>query len=159
VSTLQFTDDQETALHQELASLRPKLEIRRAVSDAPSFASRQRIILRILKHVQALRTFANSGNKPEQNALQDICFAAGTFPEGFADRHGEDNDLTFVWRWFNQAESIEAIAKAALDRPMVGLLRGEHVAPYRQGLIGTILPGLFERIFDRKFPTTRKGTA
>jgi hypothetical protein len=113
--------------------------------------------LRILKHVQALRTFANSRNKPEQNALQDICFAAGTFPEGFADRHGEDDDFTFVWRWFKQAESIEAIGKAALDRPIVGLLRGKYVAPYRKGLIGTILPELFERIFHGKFPTTRDG--
>lgn len=154
---LQLSDDQKLALEKELASLKPKLGIGRAASDAPSFESRQRVITRVVKHLHALRTFANSTKEPERWALEDIFFAAGTFPEGFADHDKEADDFAFVWRWFGQAQSIEAIANAALDAPILHLLRGKYVSPYRQGLIGRILPGLFEKIFQQQFPMTREG--
>jgi hypothetical protein len=155
---LQLSDHQKTALDKELASLKPSLKIRRAVSDAPTFEARRRIITRVVKHLNALRTFTNSSKEPDRWALQDICIAAGTFPEGFADRHNEADDLAFVWHWFEQAQSIEAIANAALNTPILQELRGKYVSPYRRGLIGRILPELFEKILQRPFPITRDGT-
>jgi hypothetical protein len=154
---LQLSDREKSALDKALASLKPRLEIGRAMSDAPSFESRRRVITRVVEHLNALRTFANSRKEPDRWALQDVCIAAGTFPEGFADRHNEADDLAFVWRWFEQAQSIEAIANAALDRPILQDLRGKYVAPYRQGLIGRILPELFQKIFQQPFPLSRNG--
>ena len=75
--------------------------------------------------------FASSKNEPERFAREDICFAAGTFPEGFPIVIVKLMIWTFVWRWFEQAKTIEAIANAALAGPItrdqqsvVRLLRG-----------------------------------
>jgi hypothetical protein len=108
--------------------------------------------------------FASSKNEPERFAREDICFAAGTFPKGFSDRHSEADDLAFVSRWFELAQTIEAITNAALagsrapdQQSVMRLLRGGSVPAYRQRLLGRILPTLFEKIFERKFPITRGG--
>jgi hypothetical protein len=161
---LELSGEQIAALDTELACLEAKLPVLRAINDAPSFERRQTIISGVIKHVRGLRMFASCKNEPERFAREDVCFAAGTFPEGFSDRHSEADDLAFVWRWFEQAQTIEAIANAALAGPIapdqqfvMRLLRGGLVPPYRQHLVGGILPTLFEKIFERKFPITRGG--
>jgi hypothetical protein len=160
----ELSDDQKAALDTELACLEAQLPMMRAINDAPRFKRRQDIISGVIKHVRGLRMFASSKNEPERFAREDICFAAGTFPEGFSDRHSEADDWTFVWRWFEQAQTIEAIANAALAGPItrdqqsvVRLLRGGSVPPYRQRLVGGILPALFKKILKRKLPITRGG--
>jgi hypothetical protein len=158
VEVLSLSDDRKAALDKALAGLKEDLPMLCDIGNAPSFKSRQSVISGVIKHVHALRIFANSTKKPERSARKDICFAAGIFPKGFSDRHSEADDSAFVWRWFEQAQTIEAIANAALAKKIVRLLRGGYDAPpYRQHLIGGILPVLFEKIFQRKFPITRGG--
>jgi hypothetical protein len=106
---LELSDDQKAALDTELACLKAQLPVIRAINDAPSFERRQTIISGVIKHVRGLRIFASSKNEPERFAREDICFAAGTFPEGFSDRHSEADDLAFVWRWFEQAQTCMAM--------------------------------------------------
>jgi len=147
---LELSEDQKAALAKELARLTTQLPMLRAISDAPSFKRRQRIISGVVKHISALRIFASSENDPERFAREDICFAALTFPEEFDGRHREADNFALAWRWFDQTQRIEAITNAALDNPILRVMRaGLHVPPYRQRLIGRILPGLFEKIFQK----------
>jgi hypothetical protein len=137
---LQLSDHQKTALDKELASLKPRLEVRRAASDAPSFEGRQRTITGVAKHLQALRTFANSAKESDRSALEDICFVAGTFPEGFADRPSEADNFAFVWRWFEHRPLLltrPAEAHAALPNIAVA-------AAARRSTLPSVLRGTTE---------------
>jgi hypothetical protein len=150
---LGLTPEQEKALADELAYLKKSFAESSVLRGLPSIQRRQDELSTLLKHVKAVRIFADKleTDKLVRKSLQDMVLALGILTDVAVG-------AVFIEGWFRESRAVEKIIEATLKHT-IDPMRGMKIPPPRLTLIAKILPALFEKITGERFSKTREGRA